>query len=195
MERRIVIPGEEIATTEEFLAGEGTYESKGRIFSSYLGTVNLDTREKVATVEPLNPLVTLNPQDIVIARVTDVKNNMVIADVVRVEGRERNVTGETMGSLHISKISPDYTEDVRREYRIGDIIRAQVEQVRPSLQLFTGREDLGVLIALCTRCRMPMEKKDKNLYCSNCKRTELRRASPDYGKYVFKPVEGNKAGL
>ena len=127
MERKIVIPGEEIATTEEFLAGEGTYESKGRIFSSFLGTVKLDASEKVATVEPLNPLVILNPGDIVIARVTDVKNSMVLADVVRVEGRERNVSGETMGSIHISKISQGYTEDVWREYRIGDIISAQVE--------------------------------------------------------------------
>ncbi len=185
MEKKIVIPGEEIATTEEFLVGEGTYESKGRIFSSFLGTVKLDASEKVATVEPLNPLVTLNTGDIVIARVTDVKNSMVLADVVRVEGRERNVSGETMGSIHISKISQGYTEDVWREYRIGDIIRAQVEQVKPSLQLFTGREDLGVLLALCTRCRMPLKKKDENLFCKNCQRTEMRRASPDYGKYVF----------
>lgn len=185
MESRIVIPGEEIATTEEFLAGEGTYESKGKIYSSFLGTVKLDTSEKVASVEPVNPLVLLNCGDIVIARVTDVRSNMVLADVVRVEGRERNITGETMGAIHISKISRGYTEDVRREYRIGDIIRAQVEQVKPSLQLFTGREDLGVLLALCTRCRMPLEKKDKNLFCKNCQRTEMRRASPEYGKYVF----------
>ena len=193
MERRVVIPGEEIATTEEFLAGEGTYESKGRIFSSFLGTVKLDAGEKVATVEPFNPLVLLNPGNIVIARVTDVKNNMVIVDVVRVEGRERNVTGETMGSIHISKISQGYTEDVRREYRIGDIIRAQVEQVKPSLQLNTGREDLGVLLALCTRCRMPLEKKDKNLICKNCQRTEMRKASPEYGKYVFDTEKTRKA--
>jgi exosome complex component CSL4 len=185
MKSRIVIPGEEIATTEEFLAGDGTYESKGKIFSSFLGTVNLDTGEKVASVEPINPLVLLKPEDIVIARVTDVRSSMVIADVVRVEGRDRKITGETMGALHISKISQGYTEDVRREYRIGDIIRAQVEQVKPSLQLFTGREDLGVLLALCTRCRMPLVKKDENLFCKNCQRTEMRRASPEYGKYVF----------
>ena len=195
MEKRIVIPGEEIATKEEFLAGKGTYESKGKIFSSYLGTVKLDSSEKVASVEPLNHLVTLNPGDIVIARVTDVKNNMVIADVVRVEGKDRNVAGETMGSIHISKISQGYTEDVRREFRIGDIIRAQVEQVKPSLQLFTGREDLGVLLALCTRCRMPLVKKDKNLFCTNCKRTEMRRASPEYGTYVFDAEKIQKGKL
>ncbi|UCF09287.1 MAG: exosome complex RNA-binding protein Csl4 [Thermoplasmata archaeon] len=179
------MPGEEIGTTEEFLAGEGTYESKGKIYSSYLGTVNLDIKERIASVSPINPLVTLKAGDIVLARVTDVKNSMVIADVVRVEGRKRKVTGETMGSIHISKISEGFTQDVWKEYRIGDIIRAMVEQVKPSLQLFTGRQDLGVLLALCTRCRMPLEKKGKNLFCKNCRRSEMRKMIPKYGSYVL----------
>ncbi|UCE39669.1 MAG: exosome complex RNA-binding protein Csl4 [Thermoplasmata archaeon] len=177
------MPGEEIATTEEFLAGEGTYEQKGSIFSSYLGRLNLDAEEMVAKVEPINPLVRLNVGDMVLARVGDVKSSMVIADVVRVEGNTRAVSGETLGSIHISKISEGYTADVWKEFRIGDIIRAKVVQVKPSLQLSTDRPNLGVLLALCTRCRMPLEKKDKTLFCENCQRSELRNIAPDYGRY------------
>ena len=70
----IVVPGEEIATTEEFLAGEGTYESKGKIFSSFFGTLKLDSEDMVAKVKPINPLIKLKVGDTVIANVTDLKS-------------------------------------------------------------------------------------------------------------------------
>lgn len=184
--KKIVIPGEEIATTEELLAGEGTFELKGKIFSSYLGRLDLDSEEMVARVEPINPLVRLKVGDVVLAVVEDVKSSMVIADVVRVEGKPRNVTGETLASIHVSKISEGYTSDVWKEFRIGDIIRAKVLQTKPSVQLSTDRPNLGVLLALCTKCRMPLAKKDKTLFCENCQRTEGRKTAPDYGKYRLK---------
>lgn len=184
--KKIVIPGEEIATSEEFLAGEGTYEQKGTIFSSFLGTLSLDPKEMVATVEPINPLVELKVGDIVLAHVQDLRSSMVILDVVRVEGKPRNVAGETLASIHVSKISSGYTSDVRNEFRIGDIIRAEVVQAKPSVQLSTEKSSLGVLIALCTKCRTPLLKRDRNLYCKNCRRTEVRRTSPDYGEYRIK---------
>jgi exosome complex component CSL4 len=181
--KKIVIPGEEIATTEEFLAGEGTFELKGKIFSSYLGRLTLDSEEMVARVDPVNPLVELKVGDIVLAVVEDVKSSMVIVDVVRVEGKPRDVTGETLAAIHVSKISEGYTSDVWKEFRIGDIIRARVMQTKPSVQLSTQKPNLGVLLALCTKCRMPLIKKDKNLFCENCHRNEVRKITPDYGKY------------
>lgn len=184
--KRIVVPGEEIATTEEFLSGEGTFEIKGKIFSSYLGTLNLDSEEMKAIVVPVNPLVKLKVGDFVLAVVSDVKSNMVIADVVRVEGKARDVTGETLASIHVSKISEAYTSDVWKEYRLGDIIRAKVIQTEPSLQLSTDKPNLGVILGLCTKCRMPLEKKEKTLFCENCQRTEIRKTALDYGKFKFK---------
>ncbi|UCG71151.1 MAG: exosome complex RNA-binding protein Csl4 [Thermoplasmata archaeon] len=180
------MPGEEIATSEEFLAGEGTYEMKGKIFSSFLGKLNLDAKEMVASVEPINPLVELKVGDIVLAHVQDLRSSMVILDVARVEGKLRNVTGETLASIHVSKISEGYTSDVRNEFRIGDIIRAKVVQTKPSVQLSTEKSNLGVLLALCTKCRMPLIKKEKNLFCENCRRTEIRKTAPDYGEYRIK---------
>ncbi len=185
-DKKIVVPGEEIATTEEFLAGEGTFESRGRIFSSFLGTLNLDSEDMVAKVKPINPLVRLKVGDTVLANVTDLKSSMVIADVLRVEGKQREITGETLASIHVSKISQGYTSDIWNEFRLGDIIRARTIQTKPSIQLTTDKPDLGVLLALCTRCRMPLVKKDRALFCQNCQRTEDRKITPDYGNYRFK---------
>lgn len=184
--KKIVLPGEVLATSEEFLAGEGTFEQDGNILASYLGKLNLDSKEMVAKVEPINPLVKLRVGDVVLARVQDVKSSMVLVNVIRLEGKSRKVAGETFGSIHISKISEGYTQDVWKEFRIGDIIRAKVVQDKPALQLSTNQPDLGTLLGLCTKCRMPLVKKDKSLFCENCKRNEIRNMAPDYGNYRIK---------
>jgi exosome complex component CSL4 len=182
-DKKIVVPGEQIGTSEEFLSGEGTFEQSGSIYSSIMGELSLDSDEMEAKVRPINPLVKLSNGDVVLAQVQDIKSSMVIVNVIRVEGNPREVTGGTMGSIHVSKIAEGYTSDVWKEYRIGDLIRAKVIQSRPSLQLATDRPKLGVILGLCTKCRMPLVKKEGMLHCPNCQRTELRNTAPDYGDY------------
>jgi exosome complex component CSL4 len=182
-EKKIVIPGEQIGTSEEFLSGDGTYEHSGSIYSSFMGELDLDSDEMVVKVIPINPLVKLNVGDVVLAQVQDIKSSMILVNVIRVEGNPRGVSGGTMGSIHISKIADGYTSDVWKEYRIGDLIRAKVIQSKPSLQLATDRPKLGVILGLCTKCRMPLVKKEGSLHCESCQRTELRNTAPDYGDY------------
>ena len=182
-EKKIVIPGEKIATTEEFLAGDGTYEMSGNIYSSYMGMLNLDQNEMVAEVSPINPTVKLNVGDVVLAHVHDIKNSMALVNVIRVEGNPRSISRGTAGVIHVSKIAEGYTSDVWKEFRIGDLVRAKVIQSKPSLQLATDRPRLGVLLGLCTKCRNPLIKKEGSLHCENCQRSELRKTAPDYGNY------------
>lgn len=179
-EKRRVLPGEEVAVAEEFIPGEGTYEENGIIYSALAGELALDNEEKIARVVAANPLVTLKVGDDVFCEVTDVRNSMAICDVVAVEGVDRNVTGDTNGTIHISKVSPDYVQEVGRELRPSDIIRAKVLQVKPSIQLSTAGPHQGVVKALCRRCRAPLKKKNKGLYCESCDRTEYRKIADDY---------------
>jgi len=180
MRNRIVLPGEQVAVSEEYMPGEGTYESGGKIYASSVGTLELDTEDMIARVKAFNPPLELKVGDLVIAVVDDIRGTMAIAKVVKVQGKEREITGETEASLHISKISEGYTQDIRRELRIGDIIRARVIQVKPSLQLATSERYLGVVKALCSKCRSPMIKRGRELYCESCERTEPRKIAPDY---------------
>jgi len=180
MTKKLVIPGELVAVSEEYLAGDGTYDHDGKIYSAFVGELELDAQHKVARVKPLNPLVELKTGDIVHGFVRDVKEIMAMVTVEASEGKDRSISGETEGSLHISKISSGYTADIMNELRKGDIVRAVVIQIKPSLQLATDRKDLGVLRALCTRCRLPLIMKDGRLFCSNCEREESRKIAIDY---------------
>jgi len=195
--KKKVLPGEEVAVVEEFIPSEGTYEDNGKVYSALLGTLELDHEEKTAKVIADNPLVTLSPGDIVFGEITDVKTSMAICEVVAVEGKERNITGDTYGTIHISKVSPNYTEQVGKEFRPSDIVRAEVLQVKPSIQLSTVGNHLGVIKALCRKCRAPLERRGRNLYCPRCERTEYRKLADDYSMVDFtKPTrpEGEKEG-
>lgn len=187
---RMVLPGEEVGISEEYIPGEGTYESGGRIYSAVVGELELDRKDMVARVRGYNPPLELKPGDIVIGNVEDIRSSMVIIDAAMVEGKTRSITGETEGTVHISKVSEGYTQDIKREYHVGDIVRAKVLQVKPSLQLATNARDLGVIKARCTRCRSPLVKRGNELYCENCERAETRKISAEYDNVQVPIIQG-----
>ena len=115
MSKKTVLPGDEVAVAEEFMPAEGTYEQDGKILSSLAGELELDQEEKIAKVSPKNPLVTLKNGDSVFCRITDVRASMAICDIFAAEGKDRDITGETSATIHISKLSSEYVQDVGRE--------------------------------------------------------------------------------
>src|SRR5438067_11352656 len=95
-----------------------------------------------------------------------------IATVLAIHGITRQVSGEAEVTIHTSNVSEDYTEDIHDKFRLGDIIRAKVIQVKPSVQLTTAEANLGVVNALCSVCRGPTELRGHDLYCPRDERTE-----------------------
>ena len=181
-----VFPGDEVAEEEEYLASDGTFASDGKIYASQIGLLELDDEECVARVISPNPPNVLKQGDIVYAVVADIRNTMATADVVAKEGVTRGLGGETYATLHVSKISQGYTDDVSKELRKGDYIRARVTGIKPSLQLTTRDDHLGVIRSLCGQCKTPLEKKGKGLYCPECERSFMRKLADDYGNVMIK---------
>lgn len=180
--KNVVLPGDQLSTSEELLPGEGTFEENGVIRASILGQYIIDEKYKRATVEPMTSVpVVLRKGDIVLAQVNGVRPMMVIVEVQHVTGKNRSISGDSNGTIHASEISQSYVKDASSEYRVGDILRARVIQVDPSLQLATKDKDFGAIKALCTKCRHVLVKKGQGLECGNCGNKEYRRISFDYG--------------
>jgi exosome complex component CSL4 len=180
MEPKLVLPGDEVAVAEEFEAGEGTYERSGLIFAATPGVLYLDPNNRVARVRAFNPPAELRPGDIVYGVVDDIRGMMATATVQAVHGRSRAISGEAEGTIHISNVSEEYTEDIHDMFHLGDVIRAKVIQTKPSVQLTTAEPVLGVVKALCSQCRGPLVAQDRDLYCPRCERTERRKLAADY---------------
>jgi len=182
---KIVLPGEQVSTSEELSPGDGTFEEDGIIRATRVGTYEPNEKYRKAVVKPLTSIpVEVRKGDIVLARADSVRSNMVIAEVIHVVGKNRAISGDTNGTLRVSEISKGYVKDPATEFAPGDIIRAKVTQIKPSLQLATKDRDLGVIKAMCGKCRSPLIKKGNNLECDNCgNKRERRKTADDYGNY------------
>jgi len=181
---KIVLPGEQVSTSEELMSGDGTFEEDGIIRAARVGTYYVNEKHRRAMVKPLTSIpVEIKKGDIVLAKVGQVRSNMVIAEVIHVTGKNRPISGDTNGTIKVSEISNGYTKDPANEFAPGDIIRAKVMQVRPSVQLETKDNDLGVITARCSKCRHPLRMKGNMLECENCKNKERRRTAKDFNNY------------
>lgn len=177
------MPGDEVAVEEEYAAGEGTFAENGTVYASQVGTLTLDDDSCTASVRSPNPPNILKKGDIVYAIVADIRKTMATADVVAKEGTSKTVGGETYATIHVSKISPKYTDEVDRELRKGDFIRAIVTETKPSLQLTTKDAHLGCIRALCSKCKteMVVSKNGDGLFCPECRYAMPRKLADDYG--------------
>ena len=186
---KIVLPGEQVSTSEELLPGDGTFEEEGIIRASRVGLYVIDNKNRKAIVKPVTSIpVELRRGDIVLASVQSVRSNMVIADVFHVTGKKRQISGDTNGTLRVSEISNSYVKDPSTEYSTGDIIRAKVTQVKPSIQLETKDRDLGVIKAMCSKCRHSLIRKGNVVECQNCKNIEKRKLASDFGNFDIKTL-------
>ena len=178
-----MIPGDQLTTSEELLTGDGTFEENGIIRAARIGKYIVDSKYRRAKVLPLTSVpVVLKKGDIVIAHITNTRSTMVVADVIHVVGKNRSVSGDTNGTIHVKEISPGYVKDATTEFHVGDYVRAKVIQTKPSIQLATKDRNLGVIKALCTKCRHSLQKKGNIFECENCGNKEKRRAAVDYGQ-------------
>jgi exosome complex component CSL4 len=184
-EKRLVLPGDVLGTTEEFLPGPGTYEEGGKIFAAVTGLLDIDTKEMATRVRPMNPPVKLKVGDAVIGRVDDIRSSMVQVELIKVAGKDRAIADQGVGSIHVSHIADSYVQDTESQFHLLDVVRARVIQSQPSIQLSTVGADFGVIRALCTKCRQPMQLKGTELFCVADKHTETRKLAQSYGSTDF----------
>jgi len=183
-----VVPGEFLATAEEFMPGEGAYEEDGEVYSSCTGVVLVDVRTKRISVFPRTAVPPeLKRGDIVVGKVEEVRDQTASVYVGVLRGREdRQLPLPDFGTIHISEVRGSYLKDLSREFKPGDIVRARVMNVRRgTIQLTTVGDNLGVIMAACSRCRTPLDRDDTKLKCPSCGNVELRKLASDYRQGVL----------
>ncbi len=185
-DEEMVFPGEIVGMSEEWLSGSGTYEEEGKIYAAHYGVVKYNDDDLEAIVEPLNKITEIQEGDIVYGMVEARKNSMILLSLHMVEGASRGIKEDKEGSIHISKVSDDYTEELSDKYLVGDIVRAKVVQAEPTIRLSTVGKGLGVVKGYCSECRKDMTIKKNKLYCPECEIYEDRKISKAYGKIKLK---------
>jgi len=184
MNRKMTMPGDQVATAEEYMPGQDTYERDGKIFAAVMGRVMFNESDKTVSIVSVGKIRILGAGDIVLGEVGNVTNSLVSVTISGLENAASNAGAGETGVIHISKITASYTDDARKEYRTGDLVRAAVLQAAPSIQLTTREPELGVLKARCGHCRNILENSSGKLYCAECERFEHRKLASDFAKYT-----------
>jgi len=181
---RLVMPGDKIGVIEEFIPGYGTYVVDGIIYASNVGYLSIDPKSRVASIQPASQRAH-SPRvgNTVIGHVLGVQTSMALIRIIKVE--RSFLSGFFTGLLHVSDVDVKFTKDILDALKPGDIIRAKViSEVNRSYYLSTKGQNLGVILALCSKCGGTLRvksKRDKKLCCEVCGNLETRKIASDYG--------------
>jgi exosome complex component CSL4 len=178
---QLVLPGDLLGTAEEFVPGYGTYENHGRIFASLLGRPRFEPRDRAILVDALNAIPRIVDEDLVYARVDEVKSAMAVCTIVASASSRRAVPGSPEGTVHISKAKDGYTDSLGDEFQPGDLLIAKVLQSQPTYKLTTAPPELGVLSARCSACHGLLTAGPQDLVCPRCGNHERRKTAKGYG--------------
>ena len=181
---QFVVPGERIGVIEEFIPDYGTYVKDGVIYVRDVGYLLVDSVSRKVCVHPVTRGVCVpRVGSIVIGHVVNVQSAMAFIRIIKV--RRRFLSGFFTGVLHVSDIDVKYTKNILDALKVGDLVRAKViSEVNRTFHLTTKGENLGVILALCSKCGETLSlksKRSKKLYCSECGNTEARKIASDYG--------------
>jgi len=182
LEGKIVLPGEPLATIEEFLPEEGVYVDNGIIRAAIYGKVKIDIRNKRIRVEPLKSAVKVPRRGEVYYGVVSgiVREDLALIKLVFDAQMER-LSGTFTGVLHLSQASDRRIESLYQVVRLGDFVRVQVISEYPLL-LTIKQPQLGVVMAFCSNCGDILYRKPgfDHLICKRCGNKELRKVSIYY---------------
>ncbi|MHA1143297.1 MAG: exosome complex RNA-binding protein Csl4 [Candidatus Helarchaeota archaeon] len=178
---KIVLPGEKIGVIEQFLPGEGTYEEDGIIYASLIGSLKLNKRERVVSVEPEKDTPLPRDGDVVIGRVDTLKKQSVVVYVN--DARSLQPRANYEASIHVSNVSRDYIENISDAFKPYDLVRCRLIRTDSfPFQAVTDEKNLGVILAFCSICGEKLAWKGNRLVCSNCRNIEQRKVASDYGR-------------
>lgn len=181
---RVLMPGDYVATSEEFIPGYGTYEERGKIFAAITGHLDLCMNEMTASILPRGSApVLLEFGDTVIGCVVKVVKGYVYVEILGKKGEKRALSGDSNARLHISNMSRHFVKDTNQSFSENDIIRAKVIRTAPALELSTADDHLGIIMATCHCCANTMEIEKGCLLCRECKIMLRREITNDYGNW------------
>ncbi|MDD5148316.1 MAG: exosome complex RNA-binding protein Csl4 [Candidatus ainarchaeum sp.] len=181
------LPGEFLATEEEFSKGENTFEENGDIRADSTGLPSEDKKYKIISVSKQKNLVPLSAGSIVFGTVMLVRTNSVSIEMHPLNLKsERQVIGASYAMLPVRNVSREYVEDLKAQFKIGDIVKAKVAEAKPwGIDLRTNEKELGVIKAFCSRCRQPLQLSVTGLKCTSCGNSETRKLSSEYGQIAL----------
>lgn len=181
----MVLPGEFLATTEEFVTGRGVYEENGKIYASLIGKSWFDSSRRLSVSG--KEIQCLKPGDSVYGIVYDIFEKIALIKL----DRKAETVGDSIAFLRVSELSNGYARTIREFVRIGDVLKAKIIEVRETGTYLTIKDsELGVVKAFCSKCRNEMNAENNLFHCKECGSIEKRKVPGNYSILENESKEG-----
>ncbi len=192
-EKQPILPGEQIASIEEFEGGKNTYLAPdGTVRSAAVGTKVYDLKRRIVKVDQKNSPLLPKVGDIVVGNVDMLFSSMVSVKMLYLNDKKFPSGYSAIASARIAPRDRDRDRrgDRRAVFRNGDIVRGRIiSLLNSTVHLTLAEKEFGLLYALCFMCGGDtVRTNDNTIKCIECGAFEDRKLAHDYGKETVRLV-------
>jgi exosome complex component CSL4 len=191
--RTPILPGDRIASIEEFEAGKNTYVSDGTVRSTAVGTRNYDFKKRLAKIDKINAPMLPKIGDIVVGYIEMLFGSMMSVRILYIDQKQSIAGFSAIASARINASGRERDRRTRIIFRAGDIIRGRIiSLLNSSIHITIDEKEFGVMYALCFNCGGDTVRvNNNNIKCIECGVNEDRKLTIDYGKDTFSLIHRN----
>jgi exosome complex component CSL4 len=185
-DKRPALPGEHVASIEEFEGGRNTYlASDGTVCSATVGTRVYDLKRRIVKIEQKNSPMLPKIGDVIVGYVEMMFSSMVSLKVLYINEKRSEAGFSAIASARIgSRADIERRGDRRATFHNGDIVRGRViSLLNSTIHLTLAEKEYGLVYAMCFMCGGDTVRTNESVIkCVECGAFENRKLAHDYGK-------------
>ena len=172
------LPGEKVATIEEYLPGDNTFEDGDAIRSASVGTVELNKTEQLVSIQNKKSPMVPKIGDIIVGTVEANLGSMMAVAIRYINDIETQSNIECICTIrHLRK---------KNAALVKDVVKLKIiNHVNGTIHAGIDEHDLGVLYTKCRKCFGKVVKVRDAVKCSECGWMDDRKLSSDFEQADF----------
>ena len=173
-----VLPGDRIASIEEYEAGRNAFDDGDAVRSLVVGDAAVDTSNRTADIARSKKVGVPDPGDIVVGTVAAVMASRFAVAIWYVNGKRTKSTVECICS----------TRNMRRRHNVlvNDVVELRiVSHLNGSIHATMDGPLLGVILTKCVKCGGSVVPVRDVIKCIECSWIDERKLSQKFGKPDF----------
>jgi exosome complex component CSL4 len=191
--RSPILPGEQVASIEEFEAGKNTYIDNGSVRSTALGVKVYDFKRRIVKIDQKNSPMLPKIGDIIVGYIEMLFGNMFSVRILYINDKKSDAGFSAIASTRLGGGAGFGRDRGDRRgriiFRIGDIVRGRViSLLNSTIHITIDEKEFGVLYALCFNCGGDTVRVNNTVKCIECGSYEERKLTNDYGKETFRLI-------
>ncbi len=173
-----MLPGDEIASIEEYEAGYNTFDDGNMVRASAVGVKHIDLDARVASIVHPKQISVPRVGDIVTGTVAAVMSSMIAVSIDFINGIPTKSKVECICS----------TKNIRRKNiaLVNDIVTLKIlNHLNGTIHATISEPELGVLYTKCRKCGGGVVKTRDGIKCTECAWFDERKLSINFGSCDF----------